>query len=201
VVAEDIVGETDLGHAVVEPRGAAARAVEERGCRCRTRAPVKFEATHPRHDGSMSWADCSMSAVRNGRGEVTMLVSESRDVTGRVRAHEALLLSGARYRTLIESAPEAIVVLDVATGHFVDCNQKACEMFGATVADLRSLGVLDLSPPAQADGRASGTVAPPIWARPSRVGAPCSSGRTRRSPGASSLARSRWSGCRIPSGR
>jgi len=122
--------------------------------------PVKFEATHPRHDGSMSWADCSMSAVRNGRGEVTMLVSESRDVTERVRAHEALLVSGARYRTLIESAPEAIVVLDIATGHFVDCNQKACEMFGATVTDLRSLSVLDISPPAQPDGRASGTAAP-----------------------------------------
>jgi len=121
--------------------------------------PVKFEATHPRHDGSMSWADCSMSAVRNGRGEVTMLVSESRDVTERVRAHEALLLSGARYRTLIESAPEAIVVLDVATGHFVDCNQKACEMFGATVTDLRSLGLIDISPPAQPDGRVSGTAA------------------------------------------
>jgi len=122
--------------------------------------PAKFEATHPRHDGSMSWADCSMSAVRNGRGEVTMLVLESRDVTERVRAHEALLLSGARYRTLIESAPEAIVVLDVATGHFVDCNQKACEMFGATVADLRSLGVLDISPPVQADGRASAREVP-----------------------------------------
>jgi len=121
--------------------------------------PGKFEATHPRHDGSTSWADCSMSAVRNGRGEVTMLVSESRDVTERVRAHEALLLSGARYRTLIESAPEAIVVLDVANGHFVDCNQKACEMFGATVADLRSLGVLDISPPAQPDGRASSLAA------------------------------------------
>jgi len=96
-----------------------------------------------------------MSAVRDGRGEVTMLVSESRDVTERVRAHEALMMSGARYRTLIDSAPEAIVVLDVATGQFVDCNQKACEMFGASVTDLRSLGVLDISPPLQPDGRES----------------------------------------------
>jgi two-component system cell cycle sensor histidine kinase/response regulator CckA len=121
--------------------------------------PVRFEATHPRHDGSVSWADCSMAAVRNGHGEVTMLVSESRDVTERVRAHEALLMSGARYRTLIDSAPEAIVVLDVATGLFVDCNQKACEMFGASVSDLRSVGVLDISPPHQPDGHESGPAA------------------------------------------
>ena len=122
--------------------------------------PVRFEATHPRTDGLLSSADCSMSAVRDGRGDVTMLVSESRDVTERVRAHEALLVSGARYRTLIDSAPEAIVVLDVATGQFVDCNQKACEMFGVSVTGMRSLGVLDLSPPFQQDGRESRAVAP-----------------------------------------
>jgi len=122
--------------------------------------PVRFEATHPRQDGSLSVADCSMTAVRNGRGDVTMLVSESRDVTERVRSHEALLVSGARYRTLIDSAPDAIVVLDVATGHFVDCNQKACEMFGVSVTGLRSLGVLDVSPSVQPDGRESSAVAP-----------------------------------------
>jgi PAS domain S-box-containing protein len=122
--------------------------------------PVRFEATHPRIDGGLSSADCSMSAVRDGRGDVTMLVSESRDVTERVRAHEALLVSGARYRTLIDSAPEAIVVLDVATGQFVDCNQQACEMFGVSVTGMRSLGVLDISPPVQPDGRESRAVAP-----------------------------------------
>jgi two-component system, cell cycle sensor histidine kinase and response regulator CckA len=121
--------------------------------------PVRFEGTHRRHDGSVAWVDCSMSAVRDGRGDVMMLVSESRDVSERVRAHEALMMSGARYRTLIDSAPEAIVVLDVDTGRFVDCNQKACEMFGASVSDLRSIGVLDISPPHQVDGRESGAAA------------------------------------------
>jgi two-component system cell cycle sensor histidine kinase/response regulator CckA len=121
---------------------------------------VRFEATHPRPDGSVAFADCSMSAVRDARGDVSMLVSESRDVTERVRAHEALLMSGARYRTMIDSAPEAIVVLDVATGRFVDCNQQACEMFGVSVDDLRLLGVLDISPPLQRDGRESAAIAP-----------------------------------------
>jgi PAS domain S-box-containing protein len=121
--------------------------------------PVRFEATHPRHDGLVSSADCAIAAVRDDRGDVSMLVAESRDVTERVRAHEALMVSGARYRTLIDSAPEAIVVLDMATGHFVDCNQKACEMFGVSVTALRSLGVLDISPPVQPDGRESSAVA------------------------------------------
>jgi PAS domain S-box-containing protein len=101
-----------------------------------------------------------------------MLVSESRDVTERVRAHEALLVSGARYRTLIDSAPEAIVVLDIATGQFVDCNQKACEMFGVSVTGMRSLGVLDLSPPVQPDGRESREAAPAFLAEAISGGRP-----------------------------
>jgi two-component system, cell cycle sensor histidine kinase and response regulator CckA len=155
VASEDVVGrplwETPWwSHdPVVRERVKAALRDAARG------AAVKFEATHPRRDGSRSSADCTLAAVRDGRGEVTMLVSESRDVTERVRAHEALLLSGARYRTLIDSAPEAIVVLDVATGRFVDCNQKACEMFGVPVTELRELGVLDISPAVQPDGRES----------------------------------------------
>ena len=45
-------------------------------------SPVKFEATHARLDGSLSYADCSLSAVRDGVGDVSMLVCESRDVKG-----------------------------------------------------------------------------------------------------------------------
>ena len=134
--------------------------------------PVKFEATHPRIDGALSSADCSLSAVRNGRSEVTMIVCESRDVTERARAHEALLMSGARYRTLIDSAPEAIVVLDLETGRFVDCNQKACEVFGVPVHVMRELGVLDISPPVQADGRDSRAAAPAYLAEAVAGGRP-----------------------------
>jgi PAS domain-containing protein len=74
-------------------------------------------------------------------------------------------------------------VLDIATGQFVDCNQKACEMFGVSVTGIRSLGVLDISPPLQPDGRESrdaGTALPgrgDSGGRPGvRVGAPDAGG-------------------------
>jgi PAS domain S-box-containing protein len=200
VAAEDLVAHTDLGHAVVEPRRPAPRAGEERRRRCRPGASreVRGHAPAARRLDVVGRLLDVRGAER--RGEVTMLVSESRDVTERVRAHEALLVSGARYRTLIESAPEAIVVLDVATGHFVDCNQKS-------VRDVRRHR--DRSPLAQACStsarRRSRTAARRARRRPLSGeaiagGRQCSSGRIRRWPGASSRARSRWSGCRIPSG-
>jgi two-component system sensor histidine kinase UhpB len=72
---------------------------------------------------------------------------------------EALAISEARYRTLTESAPEAVVVLDVERGTFADFNVKACELFGVSPEALRSLGPLQLSPLRQPDGRQSSEAA------------------------------------------
>ena len=44
-----------------------------------------------------------------------------------------------RYRILVEHAPEAIVVFDVGSGQFVDCNQNAVRLFGRTREDLYDL--------------------------------------------------------------
>jgi two-component system sensor histidine kinase UhpB len=72
---------------------------------------------------------------------------------------DALAISEARYRTLTESAPEAVVVLDVERGTFADFNRKACELFGFSAEALRSLGPLQLSPLRQPDGRQSSEAA------------------------------------------
>jgi PAS domain S-box-containing protein len=67
----------------------------------------------------------------------------------------ALAISEARYRTLTESAPEAVLILDVERGTFADLNVKACELFGLPAESLRSLGPVQLSPLRQPDGRES----------------------------------------------
>jgi PAS domain S-box-containing protein len=77
-----------------------------------------------------------------------------------LEASEArLAVSEARYRTLIESAPEAIVVFDVGSGYFVDLNVEACRLFGSTADQLRQSNPLAFSPRLQPDGRLSETAA------------------------------------------
>ena len=71
------------------------------------------------------------------------------------RRDERLATTQGRYRTLIESAPEAIVVLDLGAGGFVEYNQKAVEMFGWPGDELANKTPVDLSPEFQADGRRS----------------------------------------------
>jgi two-component system cell cycle sensor histidine kinase/response regulator CckA len=68
---------------------------------------------------------------------------------------QALGESEARFRTLVENAPEAIVVLDVETGLFVDCNDNALRLFRLTRGELLQHGPGELSPLFQPDGRHS----------------------------------------------
>jgi diguanylate cyclase (GGDEF)-like protein/PAS domain S-box-containing protein len=78
-----------------------------------------------------------------------------RDTAERSKAEEALKDSEARYRVLVENAPEAVVVLDVGTGRFVDCNDNAAQFFGMTREALLQVGPEAVSPALQADGTPS----------------------------------------------
>ena len=73
----------------------------------------------------------------------------------RARAEEKLRESEARYRILVEHAPEAIVVLDVDADRFVDANQNAVRLFGLSREALMRVGPIAISPSTQADGRSS----------------------------------------------
>ncbi|MCR9145241.1 MAG: PAS domain-containing sensor histidine kinase [bacterium] len=60
-----------------------------------------------------------------------------------------------RYRLILEHAPDAIVILDVGSGRFVEANARACEMFEMAPERIREYGPQELSPEYQPDGRAS----------------------------------------------
>ncbi len=80
-------------------------------------------------------------------------------VMARKRADEALRESEARYRTLVDHAPEAIIVLDPERGTFVSGNENAVRLFGLSQEALSKVGPADVSPPTQPDGRSSAEVA------------------------------------------
>ncbi len=78
-----------------------------------------------------------------------------RDMAERSKAEDALKDSEARYRVLVENAPEAVVVFDVESGRFVDCNENAATFFKMTREQLLQVGPEAVSPPEQADGTPS----------------------------------------------
>ncbi|MCP3902524.1 MAG: PAS domain S-box protein [Planctomycetes bacterium] len=78
-----------------------------------------------------------------------------REIVERVASEFALRESEQRNRTLVEHAPEAIVVLDAETGRIVDFNQHALDLFESRPEELVLLGPADMSPPRQPDGQSS----------------------------------------------
>jgi len=71
----------------------------------------------------------------------------------RRRAEGALRESEARFRVLVEQAPEAIVVYDMMENRLIDANANAEHLFGCSREQLRQTGVLPFFPPEQPDGR------------------------------------------------
>ncbi|HET7755776.1 MAG TPA: PAS domain S-box protein, partial [Steroidobacteraceae bacterium] len=106
-----------------------------------------------RKDGELFPAEIAVSKAPLSRREMFVLCL--RDVTERRESEQAVRESEARYRLLVDHAPEAIVVLDVDSGHFVDANVNAQKLFGLDRAQLLQVGPADLSPAQQPDGESS----------------------------------------------
>jgi PAS domain S-box-containing protein len=70
-----------------------------------------------------------------------------------------LTTSEARFRALVEHAPEAIVLFDGDTGHFLFGNQHACTLYGVPMEKLAELTPADVSPEFQTNGRRTSEMA------------------------------------------
>jgi PAS domain S-box-containing protein len=69
------------------------------------------------------------------------------------KANRLLQLGEAKYRALFQQAGDAIFLVDL--NGYVDCNQKAVEMFGVSREEIIGRTFAHFSPPTQPDGRDS----------------------------------------------
>ena len=127
------------------------------------RCAAKIDDTHVDLAAHQTWG-----ATKDGaRVAVEVAVSKAnlnrrdayivciRDITERHLAEQSMRESEARYRTLVEHAPEAILVFDVDRGLFVDVNDNACRFFRMDRAALLASGPDKISPLRQSDGTPS----------------------------------------------
>ncbi len=81
------------------------------------------------------------------------------------RFSEIAAASETKYRQLVDSAPEAIVLLDIETGKFIDVNPQTEKLLGYTTKELLEIGPVNISPAKQDSGRDSAELAREYVAR------------------------------------
>src|SRR6266704_194582 len=85
--------------------------------------------------------------LRDGSGPIVGVVGLAFDITERRRAEDALRESEARLRTIIESEPECVKLVD-AQGRLLDMNPAGLAMVQADCIDvLRGLPIVDIVAP------------------------------------------------------
>src|SRR6185369_2089592 len=139
------------------------------------RGSQRLEWIARRFDGREVPLEVLLTPIRaNGR---SLHVVVSRDITERKKGERELLelnqslerrveertaaltTSEARFRALVEHAPEAIVVFNGDTGRFLFGNEHACALYRVPMEKLATLTPAEVSPESQACGRRSSELA------------------------------------------
>jgi PAS domain S-box-containing protein len=90
---------------------------------------------HTRADGRRILVSSRQALVRGERGEPLAVIELNADITERMRAEQELRVAGERFRGLVESAPDAMVVVD-HDGQIELVNARAEELFGYERSEL-----------------------------------------------------------------
>jgi PAS domain S-box-containing protein len=107
---------------------------------------ASFEKRYIRKDGQVINGIISPSLIRSRDGSPQYFVGLWQDITDRNLALEALRENEERYRTLFETANDAILLADAETGVVLDANKRSEVLFGMPAHDLIGLHHTQLHP-------------------------------------------------------
>ena len=142
-VIEKITDVAQQLHVHTESRAEAARLQEERGIL----QGFEFEAY--RKDGEKIWLSLNGSSVQDENGVEIYREGSIEDITERKRAEEALSESEERYKGLIDSAFDGVVIHSERT--IVSANRAYAEMFGYCPDEVIGMEVLEFAAPEYRD--------------------------------------------------
>lgn len=104
-----------------------------------------FETTWKRADGSKIYLRENATAFRDPRGKIKYFDGFVEDITEQKKAREAVLESERRFRSLFESANDALAYLSLS-GKILDANKAALKIFGGVRKNLigKKINELDI---------------------------------------------------------
>jgi PAS domain S-box-containing protein len=96
---------------------------------------VEVEGWRVRKDGSRFWANVVITALRDDKGQLRGFGKITRDVTARKTSENALRASELKFRGILETAPDAMVISDTS-GRILLVNAETERLFGYVREDL-----------------------------------------------------------------
>ncbi|MBK1717624.1 PAS domain-containing hybrid sensor histidine kinase/response regulator [Thiocystis violacea] len=105
---------------------------------------ISYESLRHHKDGSLIYVAATGKAIRAGDGRLECLLFAKKDVT-RMKVIRDAKLVDARFRELLESMPDGIVMVNL-TGRIVFSNAQADALFGYDRGELRGQPIETLLP-------------------------------------------------------
>lgn len=96
--------------------------------------------------GRELWMETHCVPFRNAAGEITALLSVTRDITESKNAQAQLLASEEQYRELFNYNPASILIWDLETLNIIEVNETAIELYGYSKDKFQQLTVLEIRP-------------------------------------------------------
>jgi PAS domain S-box-containing protein len=113
----------------------------------RTGKPLKwYSPAQIRKDGTLLFAEDSVSLLHNEKGEIIGFRGISHDITQRKQMEEALRRSEERYRTIMDEIHDDYYENDLA-GNYTFVNDAFCRSLGYTMKELIGKNFRDIRPP------------------------------------------------------
>jgi len=109
---------------------------------------VKMDEWHLlRKDGTPISAEGTAALIKDAYGEPNSIVAFSWEITERKRVEKALRESEQRYRSLVETSPESIILTDL-NGFVLMVNPPSADLYGfGTAEEMVGKSILDLFAP------------------------------------------------------
>ncbi|MBU1903865.1 MAG: PAS domain S-box protein [Proteobacteria bacterium] len=101
------------------------------------------EHVHRDHEGKTLYFEIAAHPLKDGGGQVTRVIHLSRDITWRKRLENEVIRSEEKYRTIFNSMPNPVFVLDVRDLQIIDCNDNVLAVYGFSKEELVRNSFLD----------------------------------------------------------
>jgi diguanylate cyclase (GGDEF)-like protein/PAS domain S-box-containing protein len=112
---------------------------------------IMFESQHLCKDGRQFPVLLDITAIYNEKGIAIRRIAYAIDISERKLAEQRLQESEERFRTMIQYAPEAIIVFDVLQELIIEANGNAEQLFECKLEELVKHSPLDFMQPVESD--------------------------------------------------